>query len=1787
MRGRTRLRGREKLVIPALALLNAAMSFRTLLTAAILGYAASAPAIPVNLAPGGTATASSSAFGSAASDINDGNRDGQFYSGGSVWHTSTPDAAPWVEVDLGANYYLDRVMLWPRTDASQGTVKDVRVKVTNAAGTVVFNQVFLAGTAASNPWGTTALRGTLGRKVRIERADAPVNPDFMTFAELAIFGQANQIPPNLALNKPYTAASPGAFSTPPNGGNDGVIDGDYNHTGHPIFHSGATALGDAYQIDLSNGAAVNQTVDMVRIFNRTDHTNNNSLRLSLRNAANVEVWAQTVNVARETIVSGGRQYDVTVDVPGTVQARYARVETVGTESLVFAELEVFGPDVDITPPVVQSLAPPAGELVAELNVATVQFSEAVTGVNAGDLLINGVPAQSVTAQSVASYLFTFTEPASGTITFSWAAGHGIVDGGANPFTGSPWQVVLDTALPSPRPYISEFLADNRGGLKDADDDSPDWIEITNPGPTEANLGGWYLSDSAGVLTKWQFPSPVSVPAGRSLVVFASSKDRRTAGAELHTNFKLDPDGESLFLVKPDGVTIASQVVNYPPQQANVSFGTGRQLNPVPSVAAGAAAKVKVPLAAISGWTARTGFDDSTWTAAVTGIGFDQSGGMNGNGPLGCWRFNDATIPTTAADATGRGLAGTVVNATYTADAGGRTGLPGDRAMSFAGNGVVHIPGAASGSFDAITQQNEVALSAWIFGGAAQPAASFFFYAGSESSGSGTRVLGAHLPWSDSVIYWDTAGCCDSSRQRVMSGEPNPAMWRGQWNHYVLQKNGDRKEVWQNGVLLFSGTSTDPMLNFRSFYIGALTSAGGQGYQGLVDDFTIWGNALNASQIAALAAGTSPLSVTSLQPAVATDLAASMRHVNASAYLRIPFAVSDPEGLDLLVLKMRYDDGFVAWLNGTEIARRNAPEGLNPAFNAAAATSRPAGAGLVREEIDVSRYASLLVAGTNVLSIQGLNASAADPDFLVLPELITGMIRTGRYFSTPTPGQANDEGVSGFVADTVVSPGRGFYETPQSVSISCATPGAVIVYTTDGSIPTLTNGTAAPSPVALTVSSTTTLRTAAFYPAGDLGPANVDTHTFLFVGQVPGQQRPAAAPVTWPGGAPGDFEIDSRIVNNAQPGYTMRDALLSIPTLSITARPEDLWGSSGIYANSTARGDAWERAASAEWMEPSGADGFHIEFGLAVHGNISRDKSFTPKHGLKMFFRSQYGESKLEHALFPDSSVTQFDQLILRAGSTDTFPCLEWSAVGLGPNGTNYQRWARAWASYVRDQWVRDTQIAMGHPSAHGRYCHLYLNGLYWGLYNICEHPDEDFQASHLGGATADYDVLVDFAELKNGDYNAWQQLMALSSSSANDTVFQQMQGNNPDGTRNAAYPVLLNADSLIDYMILHVYHGADDWPNHNWWAGCATRNTSGLNDGFHFFAWDQEISNVNVIYERTSWQSYPAKYVDVSAANSPAYPYYALRTGSPEFRLKFADRVHRYLFNSGALTTAAALSRWNARTTEIDKAIVAESARWGDYQPNLVNPGQPYRREVEWLGHLQSMASNYWPQINSAALQRFRDAGLYPALHAPSINQFGGYYLPGLTAVLSHTNASGTIRYTLDGSDPRLAGGAVNPAAVTYSGVIPLTGTRTIKARVLNGTVWSALLDTTFIPHPDRDGDGMPNDWEIAYDLNPDFFADGAEDADGDGQSNLAEYITGTLPRNGGSSFTASTVTEADGLHIQFMARAGRRYRLEVSDALTAWTTVKTRNPGSVDTTVDWLLPQSSVRRYYRVIAEP
>ncbi|MBN2592351.1 MAG: lamin tail domain-containing protein [Sedimentisphaerales bacterium] len=123
-----------------------------------------------------------------------------------------------------------------------------------------------------------------------------------------------------------------------------------------------------------------------------------------------------------------------------------------------------------------------------------------------------------------------------------------------------------------------------------------------------------------------------------------------------------------------------------------------------------------------------------------------------------------------------------------------------------------------------------------------------------------------------------------------------------------------------------------------------------------------------------------------QDFLSIDLQEQMYATNATCYIRVPFnvEVDELDGLSEMVLKVRYDDGFVAYLNGTEVARRNFDD--TPAWDSRASASHPDSLAVDFEEIDISGFIGDLTLGDNLLAIHGLNASATSSDMLISAEL---------------------------------------------------------------------------------------------------------------------------------------------------------------------------------------------------------------------------------------------------------------------------------------------------------------------------------------------------------------------------------------------------------------------------------------------------------------------------------------------------------------------------------------------------------------------------------------------------------------------------------------------------------------------------------------------------------------------------------------------------------------------------------------------------------------------------------
>jgi len=175
--------------------------------------------------------------------------------------------------------------------------------------------------------------------------------------------------------------------------------------------------------------------------------------------------------------------------------------------------------------------------------------------------------------------------------------------------------------------ISEFLASNSSALLADEDAQPsDWIEIQNVGNAAASIAGYHLSDDPTDLGKWAFPDQ-SIAPGAYLLVFASGKNRAIAGSELHTNFGLNTGGEYLALVAPDGETVVSSFSpEFPVQYRDISYGlgSGGALSGATLIATGAPVTYHVPTEDIGSAWQSPGFDDSSWTAAHTGLGWGYS-----------------------------------------------------------------------------------------------------------------------------------------------------------------------------------------------------------------------------------------------------------------------------------------------------------------------------------------------------------------------------------------------------------------------------------------------------------------------------------------------------------------------------------------------------------------------------------------------------------------------------------------------------------------------------------------------------------------------------------------------------------------------------------------------------------------------------------------------------------------------------------------------------------------------------------------------------------------------------------------------------------------------------------------------------------------------------------------------------------------------------------------------------------------------------------------------------------
>jgi hypothetical protein len=649
-----------------------------------------------------------------------------------------------------------------------------------------------------------------------------------------------------------------------------------------------------------------------------------------------------------------------------------------------------------------------------------------------------------------------------------------------------------------------------------------------------------------------------------------------------------------------------------------------------------------------------------------------------------------------------------------------------------------------------------------------------------------------------------------------------------------------------------------------------------------------------------------------------------------------------------------------------------------------------------------------------------------------------------YFDTATPGTTN--GGAFYPAQVVAPqfkdagnadlPGGIYSATFLTLQLLSSTPGSVVRYTLDGSEPTLLIGSTYSSALSLNQPNDkigTVIRARAFL-AGLL-PSDVVTHSYLL-------KQPAAL-----------TNVPALMLTaDAGRDFYKPRGIMAIAGGSWVAVPNNgnIWqaGTPSDYNNAEGDGYPFERATHFEFFSPTGyyptnQTPVRDDIGLRMSGsdyqrprytlqNVATESPWNPwdsfqKPSFNIHFNSDYGSDPLDYVLFTNYPVHKFQHLRLRAGKND-----------------NYN-------PFITDELVRRLWIDLGHVGARGLFCSMYMNAVYKGVFNLTERIREPFFQQHYG-SDALWDVNYSWNWV-DGDATAFNQLLSTLDTDLTVAANWQSVTNQMD------------IDNIADYYLLNTYCAMWDWPGNNFVI--ARERSTGPNSRFRFAVWDAEGGfNVNSYYSK------PVSYntisndllLDTNDWNNLPRIFRRLST-SPEFKLRFADRVNLHLFNGGILDDrdpdgsgplkSHFAQRLGELVTEVGPLVLYNIGSSLDTSAfdTWVAPGTGRRSYL--LG-------------NTAGRQMLRDAGFWPVTEPPIFSQFGGVvpakYSLSITSAVATAGQTATIYYTLNGQDPRLMGGALNSAAIAYTNAFPVNQIVTVKARARNNTTgeWSPITEATF-----------------------------------------------------------------------------------------------------------------------------
>ncbi len=533
----------------------------------------------------------------------------------------------------------------------------------------------------------------------------------------------------------------------------------------------------------------------------------------------------------------------------------------------------------------------------------------------------------------------------------------------------------------------------------------------------------------------------------------------------------------------------------------------------------------------------------------------------------------------------------------------------------------------------------------------------------------------------------------------------------------------------------------------------------------------------------------------------------------SLFARRTFILSGSDSITFAVLHVDYQDGFVAYINSREVARRNmGPRGDHPVWDRVATT--PAETRMRRGDppvaFPITVDASLFREGANVLAIQVHAAAKGTGDLTLIPFLTIGKISSRPAFSVrpglPLFAPPLDANFKIKAGETLV------FSDPAGVLLDSLTVPALPASVSWGRFPdgrdawrmmsSATPGTANHPPFVTGVTPAPRFDPPAGFYSGEcvvsVSPAVPgDSVRVTTDGSVPSEDSPPAGRLLTmkktgvlrgrsfrPGLLPSTITTQTFLVGERK----------TLPVVSLTVDPPDLWDwESGIYILGPGASpdnpnfganfwQDWERPAHVEFFETDGSPAFSLDTGIRIYGGWSR--AFDQK-SLAVYFRDVYDERRIDHRLFPDMDIRRFETFLLRNSGND------WQYTMFRDG---------LMQTLVRSRTAIDA-LAF-------RPASVFLNGEYWGIMNIREKPDAHYLASHHGVDPDGIDLLALEGDagigVIEGQADAYHDMT---------TALAGM-----DMSSNEAYVFIhdrIDLDNYMDYMCAEIYFDNTDWPGNN------------------------------------------------------------------------------------------------------------------------------------------------------------------------------------------------------------------------------------------------------------------------------------------------------------------------------------------------------------------------------------